>query len=74
MLQAKRLAHFLHPPSNLLKIVDDLVEEVRIVWKHSYENTIIPVPDFQARFGSRIAVVGGHNNDILGASSAEESG
>jgi uroporphyrinogen decarboxylase len=66
------LPYFLHSCGNLEKIMDDLIDEVEIDGKHSYENNIIPVQEFQKKYGSRIAVLGGMDINILGASSADE--
>jgi uroporphyrinogen decarboxylase len=49
----------------------DLIDDVQIDGKHSYENNIIPVQDFQSRYGNRIAVLGGLDLNVLGASSPE---
>jgi uroporphyrinogen decarboxylase len=65
----KGLPYFLHSCGNLEKIMNDLIDEVKIDGKHSYENNIIPVQDFQSRYGNRIAVLGGLDLNILGASS-----
>ena len=40
--------------------------------KHSYEDAIIPVQDFQARYGDRIAVLGGMDVDRLSAGTPEQ--
>ena len=68
----KGLPYFLHSCGNLEKIMNDLIDDVKIDGKHSYENNIIPVQDFQLRYGSRIAVLGGLDLNILGASSPED--
>jgi uroporphyrinogen decarboxylase len=65
MAHAKGLPFFLHSCGNLHDIMDDLIDEVRIDGKHSFENAIIPAPEFQARYGSRIAVLGGLDIDVL---------
>jgi uroporphyrinogen decarboxylase len=68
----KGLPYFLHSCGNLEKIMNDLIDNVGIDGKHSYENNIIPVNDFQTRYGNRIAVLGGLDLNVLGAASAEE--
>jgi uroporphyrinogen decarboxylase len=45
--------------------MEDLIEDVRIDAKHSYEDAILPVEQFQARYGDRIAVFGGIDVNIL---------
>jgi uroporphyrinogen decarboxylase len=52
--------------------MEDLIEDVKIDGKHSFENAIIPIQDFQARFGRRIAVLGGLDVNILSTQSPEE--
>lgn len=51
--------YFLHSCGNLESIMDDLIEDTGIDAKHSFEDAIIPVADFQARYGARIGVLGG---------------
>jgi len=57
--------YFLHSCGNLLSIMDELIDDVKIDGKHSFENAIIPVQEFQKRFGDRIAVLGGLDINIL---------
>jgi uroporphyrinogen decarboxylase len=59
MAHEKSLPYFLHSCGNLEKIYPDLIEDVQIDGKHSFEDAILPVEDFQARYGDRIAVLGG---------------
>ncbi len=66
------LPYFLHSCGNLEKIMNDLIDDVKIDGKHSFENNIIPAPDFQSKYGKRIAVLGGLDLNILGASSPAE--
>jgi len=65
MAHGKGLPYFLHSCGNLRDIMDDLIDVVKIDGKHSYENAIIPAPEFQKRYGSRIAVLGGLDINIL---------
>lgn len=67
MAHAKGLPYFLHSCGDVLKIMDDLIADVGIDGKHSYEDVIIPAPEFQARYGDRIAVLGGMDVNILAA-------
>ncbi len=59
MTHARGLPYFLHSCGNLERIMEDLIEDVRIDGKHSYEDAILPVEQFQARYGGQIAVLGG---------------
>lgn len=57
--------YFLHSCGNLTAIMDDLIAGVGIDGKHSYEDAIIPAEEFQAKYGDRIAVLGGIDINIL---------
>jgi uroporphyrinogen decarboxylase len=45
---------------------------VGIDGKHSFEDAILPVEEFYARYGERIAVLGGIDVDILAAGTPEQ--
>jgi len=76
--QFARMAHesgrpyFLHSCGNLERIYDDLIEDVRIDGKHSFEDAILPVENFQERYGDRIAVLGGVDVHRLTINTEEE--
>ena len=53
------LLYILHSCGHLDPIMEDLIEDVRIDAKHSFENAIMPVTEFKIRYGKRIAVLGG---------------
>jgi uroporphyrinogen decarboxylase len=72
MTHAKGLPYFLHSCGNLMQIMDTLIDDVRIDGKHSYEDAIIPVNEFQARFGDRIACLGGVDINILAAGTPDD--
>jgi uroporphyrinogen decarboxylase len=72
MAHERDVPYFLHSCGNLETIMEDLIDRVGIDGKHSYEDAILPVEDFQARYGSRIAVLGGVDVDILAASSPDQ--
>jgi uroporphyrinogen decarboxylase len=72
MTHAKGLPYFLHSCGNLSAILDDLIDDVRIDAKHSYEDAILPVQDFQARYGRRIGVLGGIDLNILAGGTPEQ--
>jgi uroporphyrinogen decarboxylase len=66
-----RMAHdagrpyILHSCGNLSTIMEDLIEDVRIDAKHSFEDVIEPITDSYARYGDRIAHLGGIDVDFL---------
>jgi uroporphyrinogen decarboxylase len=55
----------LHSCGNLQAVMDDLIDDVRIDAKHSYEDVILPVEEAYARYGGRVAIVGGVDMDLL---------
>jgi uroporphyrinogen decarboxylase len=62
----------LHSCGNLDTIYADLISTVGIDGKHSFEEAILPVQAFQARYGDRIAVLGGIDVDILASAAPEQ--
>ncbi len=64
--------YFLHSCGNLEAIMEDLISEVRIDGKHSFEDAIVPVQDFQLKYGDRIAILGGLDINILSNSPQDE--
>lgn len=57
--------YLLHSCGNLSAIMDDLIEDVRIDAKHSFEDTIESVTDAKDTYGQRIALLGGIDVDFL---------
>jgi len=66
------LPYFLHSCGNLDSIIDDLIDDIGIDGKHSFEDAIVPAEDFQARHGGRIAALGGLDVNILSAGSEDD--
>lgn len=46
-------------------VIEDLVKDVRIDAYHSFQNLILPVTEFKARYGERVAALGGVDMDSL---------
>jgi uroporphyrinogen decarboxylase len=46
-------------------VIEDLIEDVRIDALHSFQDVILPVADFEARYGDRVATLGGVDMDKL---------
>ncbi|MCI0513477.1 hypothetical protein L0128_09715 [candidate division KSB1 bacterium] len=65
LTHAHQRPYFLHSCGNLETILEDLINTVKIDAKHSYEDAILPVQEFQARYGQRIGVLGGLDLNIL---------
>ena len=45
--------------------MEDLIEEVRIDARHSFEDAIEPVTEAKRRYGDRVALLGGLDMDFL---------
>jgi len=69
--KAAALAHqhgklyFLHSCGNVDVLMNDLIEDVKIDAKHSFEDAITPVIEFYDRYNLRIGVLGGLDVDFL---------
>ncbi len=59
------LLYIFHSCGNLESIMEDLIEDVRIDAKHSFEDSIMPVTQFKEKYGDRIGVLGGVDMDKL---------
>ena len=57
--------YLLHSCGNLASIMEDLIEDVGIDAKHSFEDTIEFVTDVKRDYGDRIALLGGIDLDFL---------
>ena len=62
----------LHSCGHVEAVMPDLIEEVRIDAKHSFEDVIVPVEQFKRRWGSRVAVLGGVDVDLLSRGTEDE--
>ncbi len=72
MAHAKNLPYYLHSCGRVDAVMEDLITEVGIDGKHSFEDGIVPVQDFQSRYGGRIAVLGGIDINILAGPSPDD--
>ncbi|NIA29412.1 MAG: hypothetical protein GWP06_05790 [Actinobacteria bacterium] len=72
MSHEKGLPYFLHCCGNVESIMEDLITDVGIDGKHSYEDAIIPAENFQEKYGERIAVLGGIDINILAKGSPQQ--
>ena len=55
----------LHSCGNISAVMEDLIEDVGIDARHSFEDAIEPVADAKRRYGDRIAILGGVDVDKL---------
>ncbi|MCJ7622574.1 MAG: hypothetical protein MUO76_03650 [Anaerolineaceae bacterium] len=66
------LPFLLHACGNLEAIMDDLIEDVGIDGRHSFEDVILPVGEAKRRYGKRVSILGGVDMDMLASSSEEQ--
>jgi uroporphyrinogen decarboxylase len=66
------LPYFLHSCGNLGEIMPDLIDDVKIDARHSFEDAIMPMAEFKKRWGDQIAVLGGVDIDKLTRLSPEQ--
>ncbi len=69
---AHHLPFLLHSCGNLQTIMDELIDGVGIDAKHSFEDVILPVAEAKARWGQRVAILGGLDVDTLTRSTEDE--
>jgi len=72
MSHAAGRPYLLHSCGNLSAIMEDLIEEVAIDAKHSFEDTIESVISAKHQYGDRIAVLGGIDMDFLCRASQDQ--
>ncbi len=64
--------YLLHSCGNLRPILTDLIEDVKVDAKHSYEDTIEDVCESKKTYGDRMTLLGGIDVDFLCRSSPDE--
>jgi uroporphyrinogen decarboxylase len=52
--------------------MDELIDEVQIDAKHSFEDTILPMVEVKARYGGRVGLLGGVDMHLLAAGTPEQ--
>jgi uroporphyrinogen decarboxylase len=62
---AHNMPFLLHSCGNLAGIMDDLIDDVKIDAKHSFEDAIQPVAAAKKQYGQRVALLGGIDMDVL---------
>ena len=72
IVHAHNKPFLLHSCGNLARIMDDLIDDVGIDAKHSFEDVIMPVAEAKRRWGDRVAILGGVDMDYLCRHSEEE--
>jgi len=65
-------ACILHSCGNLSAVMEDIINDVKIDAKHSYEDAILPVTEAYRLYSDRISILGGFDVDRLCRSSLDE--
>lgn len=72
MAHQRGLPYFLHSCGNVEPIMGDLIEDVKIDGKHSFEDVIIPIVEFHKKYHTRIASLGGVDVNVLASATPSE--
>lgn len=72
MSHAAGRPYLLHACGNLASIMEDLIDDVKIDAKHSFEDTIESVIEDKKLYGDRIALLGGIDVDFLCRASEQQ--
>lgn len=62
----------LHSCGNIEKVMEDLIENVGIDARHSFEDAIMPVEKAVEKYSDRIAILGGVDMDLLARGTEEQ--
>jgi len=66
------IPYILHSCGNLQEVMQDLIDDVGIDAKHSFEDVILPVTEAKRLYGDRIAILGGVDVGFLTRASEAE--
>jgi uroporphyrinogen decarboxylase len=65
MAHSKGSLYVLHTCGNLKAVMDDIIDDVKVDAKHSFEDTYLPVMEAKKLYGHRIGLIGGVDMDKL---------
>ena len=71
LCHAAGIPYILHSCGKLHTIMDELIDDVHIDGRHSFEDTIEPITAAKQRWGSRVALLGGLDLDFMCRSNEE---
>lgn len=57
--------YFLHSCGKIDAVMEDLINDVKIDAKHSFQDGVAPVIDWKDRYGTRIGLIGGIDVNVL---------
>ena len=61
-----------HSCGNMYQLMDELIDDIGVDAKHSFEDKIMPVEEVYRHWGDRVAILGGVDMDLLGRGTEEE--
>jgi len=64
--------YLLHSCGDLRLIMDDIIDNIKVDAKHSFEDTYLPVTEAKRLYGNRISLIGGIDMDVLARHGVEE--
>jgi len=64
--------YFLHSCGKVDAVMEDLINDVKIDAKHSFQDGVAPVIEWKGQYGDRIGLIGGIDMDVLCTSPAEQ--
>jgi len=64
--------YILHSCGDLRIIMDDIIDDIKVDAKHSFEDTYLPVTEAKRLYGHRIGLIGGIDMDVLARRGVEE--
>ncbi len=65
MIHEKRKVYYLHSCGEISAVIEDLIEDVKIDGRHSFQDNVLPVTEAKKLFGNRICILGGVDIDKL---------
>ena len=69
---SKDMLFALHCCGNIESLMEELIEDIKIDARHSFEDVITPVTEAKKLYGDRIALIGGMDMDFMCRASEEQ--
>jgi len=65
MCHAAGRPYYMHSCGKVDALMDDLINDVKIDAKHSFQDRVAPVIEWKKKYGDKIAMIGGVDMDVL---------
>jgi uroporphyrinogen decarboxylase len=69
---SKGSLYILHSCGDVRIIMDDIIDDIKVDAKHSFEDTFLPVTEAKKLYGDRMGLIGGIDMDVLARKSVED--